>query len=78
MRNQPQTWPEEARPPRPHRRKTVVIADDGADVALVLFDASEATTTGTRFSHGGKVWVIRGTRHGSRVLVAEPAGEPRH
>lgn len=55
------------------RRKTAVITDDGAEIALVLLDASQPTTTGARFAHRGRVWEICGSRQGSRVLVAEPA-----
>jgi hypothetical protein len=60
------------------RRKIAVIADDGAEIALVLLDDSQPATTGARFSHRGRLWEIRGSRQGSRVLVAEPAERPRH
>jgi hypothetical protein len=59
------------------RRKTAVITDDGAEIALVLLDADEPCTTGSRFEHRGRVWEIQGSRQGSRVLVAEPAEEVR-
>lgn len=65
-----------ARPGRA-RRKTAVITDDGAEIALVLLDASLPATTGSRFSHRGRTWEICGSRQGSRVLVAEPVERPR-
>jgi len=54
------------------RRKTAVITDDGAEIALVLLGAAQPATTGSRFSHRGRMWEICGSRRGSRVLVAEP------
>jgi hypothetical protein len=66
-----------ATPPTNARRKTAVITDDGAEIALVLLDAGEPATTGSRFSYRGRMWEICGSRHGSRVLVAEPAEWPR-
>jgi len=59
--------------PAHDRRKTAVITDDGAEIALVLLDASLAATAGSRFLHRGRMWEISGSRRGSRVLVAEPA-----
>ena len=59
----------------PDRRKTVVIADGGGEVNLVLLDASQSADTGSCFDHGGRRWVILGRRHHSRVLVAEPLTE---
>jgi hypothetical protein len=57
-------------------RKTPVITDDGAEVALALLDIGHPTAAGATFVHRGRTWVIRGRRHGSRVLVAELAMEP--
>ncbi|MEX1310870.1 MAG: hypothetical protein AB1Z65_10655 [Candidatus Sulfomarinibacteraceae bacterium] len=58
--------------PQTGRRKTVVIADDGRAAAVVVLDDHQPTTAGSVFEHLGRSWVIRGARHGSRVLVAEP------
>lgn len=74
MRHQHQTGIEKrttARPQNEHR-KTVVIADDGRAAALVVLDENQPASTGSCFEHGGRSWVIRGSRHHSRVLVAEP------
>jgi hypothetical protein len=54
------------------RRKTVVITDDGRAATVVVLDEHQPTATGSIFEHLGRSWVIRGSRHGSRVLVAEP------
>jgi len=62
-----------SRPLSPNRRKIVVIADDGGNANLVLLDATHPTHIGSSFDHAGRRWVIRGPRHHSRVLVAEPA-----
>lgn len=59
------------------RRKHVVLADDGASVALVLLEATRTAAIGERFTHRGRRWEICGTRHGSRVFVAEPADRQR-
>ena len=59
------------------RRKTVVIADDGVEVTIVLLDDTVSPTIGALFSHRGRRWEICGSRQGSRVLVAEPADHPR-
>jgi hypothetical protein len=64
-------------PPRPQRRKTIVIADDGARAVLVLFDAAQLVADGLRFKHDGRAWVVRGARGGSGLLVATPAEGPR-
>ena len=61
----------------PDRRKTVVIADDGGKASLVLLNAGHPAQPGTSFDHAGRRWVIRGKRHHSRVLVAEPLSEIR-
>ncbi len=53
-------------------RKTAVITDDGNRVGLVLLDPGRPMAVGSRFDHQGRTWVIRGRRHPSRVLVAEP------
>jgi len=57
----------------PNRRKIVVIADDGSNASLVLLDETHTAHIGSSFDHAGRRWVIRGPRHHSRVLVAEPA-----
>ena len=77
MQNIRQTRIREARLPNPERRKTVVIADGGGEVSIVLLDATQPSTIGARFDHAGRRWVIQGQRHHSRVLVAEPLGEMR-
>ena len=53
-------------------RKIVVVADDGASVALVLLDPGQPSDTGARFDHRGRTWEVRGVRADSGVLVAEP------
>ena len=58
------------------RRKTVVIADDGRAAAVVVLDDHQPTAAGSVFEHLGRSWVIRGSRHDSRVLVAEPISGP--
>jgi len=58
--------------PQPRNRKTVVITDDGRAASLVVLDESQPASTGSCFEHDGRSWVIRGQRHSSRVLVAEP------
>jgi len=77
MQNTRKTRIQGARPPNPERRKTVVIADDGGETNLVILDATHPTHAGSHFDHGGRTWVIRGQRHHSRVLVAEPLDEMR-
>jgi len=72
MRNQRQIESRHGTPPRPKERKTVVIADDGMHATVVLLDAADRATEGALFEHLGRQWVIRGHRHHSRVLVAEP------
>lgn len=62
-----------ANPRTRRRRKTAVITDDGAEIALVLLDAAEPAIAGSLFSRQGRMWEICGNRRGSRVLVAEPA-----
>ena len=57
---------------QPQNRRTVVIADDGSAASIVVLDESQPASTGSCFEHGGRSWVIRGSRHDSRVLVAEP------
>ncbi|MGD8440499.1 MAG: hypothetical protein PVG53_08175 [Holophagae bacterium] len=62
-------------------RKIVVVADDGAGIALVLLDPGQSTVAGARFDHRGRTWEIRGPRADSGVLVAEPVasgGGDRH
>ena len=77
MHNIRQTRIQGARPPNPERRKTVVIADDGGEANLVILDSTHPTHAGSHFNHGGRIWVIRGQRHHSRILVAEPLVGPR-
>lgn len=77
MQNIRQTRIQGARPPNPERRKTVVIADDGGEANLVILDSTHPTHAGSHFNHGGRIWVIRGQRHHSRILVAEPLVGPR-
>jgi len=60
------------RSPTINRRCTVVIADAGDHAELVLLEATHPATPGTRFDHHGQPWIIVGTRHDSRVLVAAP------
>ncbi len=78
MRHDSQTRPREVSVPRSARRKTVVIADDGGEVSLVLLDVTQPTAPGSLFDHQGRRWMIRGARHHSRVLVAEPLADLRH
>lgn len=59
----------------PDRRKTIVIADDGGEAKLVLLDVTHPVGTGSCFDHAGRRWIIRGRRHHSRVLVAEPLAQ---
>jgi len=54
------------------QRKTVVIADDGTAASIIVLDESQPATPGTLIEHLGRSWVVRGSRPGSRVLVAEP------
>ncbi len=72
MRHDKQTGSKEARLPSPTRRKTVVIADDGIKASVVLLDVTHPAAPGSSFDHLGRRWIIRGQRHHSRVLVAEP------
>lgn len=72
MRNQRQIEIIHGALPRPRRRKTVVIADDGVNASVVLLDAADSVNAGSRFEHRGRQWVIRGPRPHSRVIVAEP------
>ena len=66
-----------SRPLSPNRRKTVVIADGGGEVSIVLLDATQPPKIGAKFDHAGRRWVIQGQRHHSRVLVAEPFVGPQ-
>jgi hypothetical protein len=72
MRHDKQTGPKAVSLPSPARRKTVVIADDGIEASVVLLDVTHPAAPGSSFDHLGRRWVIRGQRHHSRVLVAEP------
>ena len=73
MHNVKQIRSRGSRPLSPNRRKIVVIADDGVNASLVLLDETHPAHIGSSFDHAGRRWVIRGPRHHSRVLVAEPA-----
>jgi len=53
-------------------RSTLVIADSGAMVELLVFPLEEAVDCGTRFHYRGTVWEITGKRD-SGILVAEPS-----
>jgi hypothetical protein len=74
MRNIKQTLSPGAWLPNPDRPKTIVIADDGSHAAVVVLDTAHPAS-GSCFDHGGRTWVIRGRRHHSRVLVAEPVNQ---
>lgn len=77
MRHDSQTREREVTAPQSARRKTVVIADDGGQVSLVLLDVTQPTAPGSLFDHQGRRWMIRGARHHSRVLVADPLADLR-
>jgi len=77
MQNQRQIESRQGGLPRPKTRKTVVIADDGMHASVVLLDAAACAGEGSRFEHLGRQWIVRGHRHHSRVLVAEPVARPR-
>ena len=77
MRHDSQTREREVTAPQSARRKTVVIADDGGQVSLVLLDVTQPTAPGSLFVHQGRRWMIRGARHHSRVLVADPLADLR-
>lgn len=77
MRNQRQIERRWSAPTLLQMRKTVVIADDGVNASVVLFDPGECADEGCLFEYRGCQWVIRGHRHHSRVLVAEPLDELR-
>jgi hypothetical protein len=72
MRNIKQTLSPGAWLPNPDRRKTIVIADAGGRAEVVLLAATHPVHAGSCFDHAGQRWIIRGQRHHSRVLVAEP------
>lgn len=72
MRHQTGIGHSTARRPYPQERKTIVIADDGNAASIVVLDGNQSPTTGCLIEHLGRSWVIRGQRHSSRVLVAEP------
>lgn len=72
MRNQSQSRLHEAKPTNSNRRKIIVIADDGVEASVVLLDAVALPGAGSLFEYRDRQWVIRGQRHHSRVLVAEP------
>jgi len=56
----------------PASRSTVVIADSGASVELLVFPADEPVHRGTHFRYRGTLWEITGKRD-SGILVAEPS-----
>jgi len=72
MQNTKQVLSPDAWLPNPTRRKTIVIADAGSRAEVVLLDATQPLHAGSCFDHAGRQWIIRGQRHQSRVLVAEP------
>jgi len=72
MRQTKQILSPGARLPNPDRCKTVVIADAGGRAEVVLLNATHPVRPGSCFDHAGRRWIIRGQRHHSRVLVAEP------
>jgi hypothetical protein len=72
MRNQHQIWKLDRVLSRPEDRPTAVVADDGLNATVVILEVTQSRSPGTRFQHRGREWEIRGRRHGSRVLVAEP------
>ncbi len=57
---------------QPASRSTLVIADSGATVELLVFESGEPIDRGTRFRYRGTVWEITGKRD-SGILVAEPS-----
>jgi hypothetical protein len=57
---------------RPATRSTVVIADSGTAVELLVFPPGEPVDRETCFRYRGTVWKITGKRD-SGVLVAEPS-----
>jgi hypothetical protein len=59
-------------PRRPAGRSTLVIADSGATVELLVFPSGEPVDCGTRFRYRGTIWEITGKRD-SGILVAEPS-----
>lgn len=66
-------------PPRPTPvdwvgRPQLVIADDGANVELLVLPWSRRRAIGEPFEHRGRWWTITGCRPGGRTLVAEPLG----
>jgi hypothetical protein len=75
MRNQRRIESRHGALPQTKNRKTVVIADDGLHASVVLLDGADRATEGSLFEHLGRRWIIRGHRHHSRVLVAEPLAE---
>jgi hypothetical protein len=56
---------------RPAKRSTVVIADSGTAVELLVFPPGEPVDRETCFRYRGTVWKITGKRD-SGILVAEP------
>lgn len=72
MRNTKQKLSSGSWLPSPVRRKNVVIADGGGRAEVVLLAATHPVEPGSCFDHAGRRWIIRGQRHHSRVLVAEP------
>lgn len=78
MRDAKQTLSHKSWLPNPDPRKTVVIADAGSRAEVVLIDATLSVLPGSCFNHAGRRWIIRGQRHDSRVLVAEPLALAAH
>jgi len=58
---------------RPCRcRPRVVIFQASGTAHVEVVQLPEDTCPGHRICHGGRDWLITGSRTGSRVLIAEP------
>ena len=57
---------------RPAGRLTLVIADSGAMVELLVFPSGEPVDRGTQFHYRGTIWEITGKRD-SGIMMAEPS-----
>jgi hypothetical protein len=53
-------------------RPRVVIFNLSGDAEVEVLELPEETCPGHRICHGGRYWVITGSRTGTRVLIAEP------
>jgi hypothetical protein len=56
------------RPTRPR----VVVFELAGNVRVAVLELPETAGVGDRVRHDGRTWLIRGTRTGARVLIAEP------